>query len=246
MTAAPFGVAEILSAVADAGSVLDAGCGSGRLTVLLAQAGAAVTGIDTNAKQLAEARRRAEEAGIELALLEGDFNAPLPFADGSFDAATSRLALMAADDPVATLGELRRVLEPGGRIATVLWASPAENPWFDVPRTAIATVLGAERAAFARAFGRLGDPDAAAAAHRDAGLTDVVAVRLHERRAAPDAATYWRELAAENGHFRRVAASLDETEAAALAAEVEARLEPYREGDHLLLPRTLVLVTARR
>ena len=246
MTAAPFGVAEILAAVAGAPRVLDAGCGSGRLTVLLAQAGAAVTGIDTNAKQLAEARRRAEEAGIELALLEGDFNAPLPFADGSFDAGTSRLALMAADDPVATLGELRRVLEPGGRIATVLWASPAENPWFDVPRTAIATVLGAERAAFARAFGRLGDPDAAAAAHRDAGLTDVVAVRLHERRAAPDAATYWRELAAENGHFRRVAASLDETEAAALAAEVAARLEPYREGDHLSLPRTLVLVTARR
>ena len=246
MTAAPFGVAEILAAVAGAPRVLDAGCGSGRLTVLLAQAGASVTGIDTNAKQLAEARRRAEEAGIELELLEGDFNAPLPFADGSFDAATSRLALMAADDPVATLGELRRVLEPGGRIATVLWASPAENPWFDVPRTAIGTVLGVERAAFARAFGRLGDPDAAAAAHRDAGLTDVVAVRLHERRAAPDAATYWRELAAENGHFRRVAASLDETEAAALAAEVEARLEPYREGDHLLLPRTLVLVTARR
>ena len=48
----------------------------------------------------------------------------------SFDAVTSRLALMAADDPVATLRELRRVLEPGGRLVTVLWASPAENPWF--------------------------------------------------------------------------------------------------------------------
>jgi len=246
MTAAPFGVTEILSEVADAGSVLDAGCGSGRLTVALAQAGAEVTGIDTNAKQLAEAQRRAEEAGIELALLAGDFNAPLPFADGAFNAVASRLALMAADEPVATLRELWRVLEPGGRLVTVLWASPAENPWFGVPREAIAAVLGTERAAFARAFGRLGEPDEAAAAHRDAGLTDVAAVRLHERRTAPDAATYWRELAAENGHFRRVAASLNGDEAAALAAEVEARLAPYREGDHLSLPRTLVLVTARR
>lgn len=246
MTVAPFGTAEILAAVAGAQRVLDAGCGSGRLTVELARAGTEVTGIDTNARQLAEARRRAEDVGVELTLLEGDFNTRLPFADEAFDAVTSRLALMAADDPVATVRELRRVLETGGRLVTVLWAAPAENPWFGVPREAIAAVLGAERAAFARAFGRLGGPDEAAAVHRAAGLTDVEAVRVHERRAAPDAAAYWRELSAENGHFRRLAAALDDVEAAALATEVEARLAPYREGDHLSLPRTLVLVTARR
>ena len=44
-----------------------------------------VTGIDTNAKQLAEARRRAAGAGVELELLETDFNAQLPFAEASFD-----------------------------------------------------------------------------------------------------------------------------------------------------------------
>jgi len=242
----PFGAAEILAAVAGAPRVLDAGCGSGRLTLALARAGAEVTGIDTNARQLGEARRRAESAGIELALLETDFNARLPFADASFDGVTSRLALMAADDPVATLNELRRVLGPGGPLVTVLWASPAENPWFGVPREAIGSVLGEERAAFARAFGRLGDPDDAAAVHRDAGLTDVVALRLHERRIASDTDAYWQELSAENGHFRRVAAALSDTEAAALAAELDTRLAAYREGDHLSLPRTLVLVTARR
>ncbi len=242
----PFGAAEILAAVAGAQRVLDAGCGSGRLTLALASAGAEVTGIDANARQLGATRRRAESAGVELALLETDFNARLPFADASFDGVTSRLALMAADDPVATLNELRRVLGPGGRLVTVLWASPAENPWFGVPREVIGSVLGEDRAAFARAFGRLGDPDEAAAAHRAAGLEQVEAVRVTERRVASDAAAYWQELAAENGHFRRVAAALSDTEAAALAAELEARLAAYREGDHLSLPRTLVLVTARR
>ena len=241
----PFGVAEIVAAVAGEQRVLDAGCGGGRLTVALAEAGAEVTGVDTNAGQLTEAQRRADEAGVELTLLEADFNRPLPFADAAFDAVTSRLALMAAADPVATLQELRRVLEPGGRLVTVLWASPAENPWFGLPREAIGTVLGPERAAFARAFGKLGDPEQAAAAHNAAGLVDVEAIRLHERRTAPDSATYWRELSAENGHFRRVAGSLDDTERAVLAAEVARRLEPYREGDQLSLPRTLVLVTAR-
>ena len=242
----PFGATEILTAVAGAERVLDVGCGSARLTVALAEAGASVTGIDTNAGQLGQARGRAEEAGVELNLLEADFNAPLPFADASFDAVTSRLALMAASDPVATLMELRRVLVPAGRLVTVLWAAPTENPWFGVPREAIGAVLGPERASFARAFGTLGDPEEAAAAHRAAGLGDVEAVRVRGSRTASDAASYWKELSAENGHFRRVAAALSESEADALVGQIEAGLAPHREGDHLSLPRTLVLVTARR
>jgi len=242
----PFGVPKILAAVTGASRVLDAGCGSGRLTVALAEHGATVTGVDTNASQLEAARSRAREAGVELTLLEADLNGGLPFANGSFDAVVSRLALMAADDPLATLRELRRTLAPGGRLVSVLWASAAENPWFGKPREAVAAALGPERAAFARAFGKLGDPETAAAVHRQAGLTEVTAEYLRERRSAPDATTYWRELSEENGHFRRVAASLDDGERAALAAEVEARLARYREDDHLSLPRTLVLVTARR
>ena len=178
MSELPFGAAEIVAAVAGAERVLDAGCGSGRLTVALAEAGAAVTGFDTNAAQLEEAARRAADAGVALTLREADFNDALPFADASFDAVVSRLSVMAAADPVATLRELGRVLEPGGRIVTALWASPAENPWFAAPREAIGVVLGAERAAFARAFGKLGDPEEAAAAHRAAGFVDVEAVLL--------------------------------------------------------------------
>ena len=137
------------------------------------------------------------------------------------------------------------MLVPGGLLATVLWASPEENPWFDVPRQAIGATLGEERASFARAFGRLGSPEEAAATHRAAGLVEVAADRLHEQRTAPDVSAYWDELAAENGHFRRVAAGLSDEERERLAAELEHRLSPYREGDQLVLPRTLVLVTSR-
>ena len=68
MSELPFGAAEIVAAVATAHAehVLDAGCGSGRLTVALAEAGAEVTGFDTNATQLEEAARRAAEAGVSL------------------------------------------------------------------------------------------------------------------------------------------------------------------------------------
>ena len=246
MSELPFGAAEIVAAAAGAERVLDAGCGSGRLTVAVALGGAAVTGMDTNAAQLEVAAQRGAEAGVALTLLEADFNEALPFADATFDAVVSRLSVMAATDPVATLRELARVLEPGGRLVTVLWASPAENPWFAAPREAIGVVLGAERAAFARAFGKLGDLEEAAAAHRAAGLVDVDAVLLHGSRSAPDAASYWAELSAENGHFRRVETVLGDDERAALRAELEERFAPYREAGGLTLPRTMVLVTAKR
>jgi SAM-dependent methyltransferase len=245
VSALPFGCAEILAAVAGAERVLDAGCGSGRLTVALALAGADVTGVDTNGSQLEVARGRALADGAALTLLETDYNA-LPFEDASFDAVVSRLAVMASDDPVTSLRELARVLVPGGRLVTVLWASPDENPWFGEPRKAIGEVLGPERASFARAFGKLGDPDSAAAAHRDAGLREVEARRLRELRETPGAIAYWQELSEENGHFRRIAATLDDAQRAELTAAVEERLAPFSAGDHLALPRTQILVTARR
>jgi SAM-dependent methyltransferase len=234
----------VLASLSGARRVLDVGCGSGRLTVALAEAGAAVTGFDTSAERLEEARRRAEGAGVTLDLVEADLNAPLPFADGAFDGVVSRLALMVARDPVATLGELRRVLEPGGRVSTVIWAALPENPWFAAPREAVAAVLGAERASFAGAFGRLGDTGEAAAVHRAAGFCDVEATVLRERRAAPSVADYWADLARENGHFRRVDATLTDADRAELLAELESRLGTYEEEGRLLLPRTLVLVTA--
>ena len=242
----PFGVPELLDAVVGARRVLDVGCGSGRLTVALALAGAEVTGIDTSAERLADARRRAAEASVPLTLVEADMETRLPFPDSSFDGVTSRLALMIPRDAVPTLRGLGRVLAPGGRLATAVWAALAENPWFDAPREAVRAVLGEEQASFARAFGRLGDVEEAARAHRAAGFEEVEARLLRERVVRADAGEHWRLLAAENGHFRRVDATLDEAGRRAVMDDVEARLAPFRAGGRLELPRALVLVTARR
>lgn len=246
MTSLPFGTEEIVAAVAGARRVLDAGCGSGRLTVELATRGAAVTGFDTNAGRLDVARERAEAAGVALTLLEADFEGALPLADGAFDAVVSRLALMAAADPVATLRELARMLEPEGRLVTMLWATPAENPWFGESREAIRTVLGPERGTFARGFGKLGTLDAARAVHEDAGLAEVEARHVHGVRETADAAAWWGEITAENGHFGRIAATLDPAQKQAVVDELARRLAPFAQDGGLVLPRALVLVTARR
>ncbi|MGI9659535.1 MAG: class I SAM-dependent methyltransferase [Gaiellaceae bacterium] len=241
-----FGTVELLSAVAGSQRVLDAGCGTGRATVQLAKAGATVTGLDSDGDRLEEARQRAADMGVELRLVDADLNARLPFDGASFDAVTSRLALMAVADAVATLRELRRVLAPGGRVATLLWATLAENPWFAAPREAIATVLDGSRGEFARAFGRLGDPDEAASVHREAGLVDVEASVIRGQVEAADAAGHWDRLVKENGHFRRVNAGMSNAERDAVMAELANRIARYQDEGRLCLPRALVLVTARR
>jgi ubiquinone/menaquinone biosynthesis C-methylase UbiE len=153
----PPGFPEILAALGGPPSVLDVGCGSGRLAVELAGRGAVVTGIDVSDARLAAARERANDAGIAARFVNADMTAPFPFTDAGFAAGVSRLSLMIAPDPAAVLREVARVVAPGGPIITAVWARIEENPWFGEARAAVATVLGPERAAFARVFGRLGD-----------------------------------------------------------------------------------------
>jgi SAM-dependent methyltransferase len=241
----PLGAAQLLSAAGAARSVLDLGCGGGRLTVMLAAAGADVTGADTSAHRLADLRAAAAAAGVRVRAVEADMNEPLPFADGAFAGGVSRLSLMIARDPAATLRELRRVVAPGGPVATAVWARPERNPWFCEPRAAVAAALGAERAAFARVFGRLGELDELEAVHRQAGLTEVRGESLTEIVAVPTAAAHWEHLTRTIGHYRRLAETLTPADARLLADELERRLEPYRRGAGLELERTMLVVTAR-
>jgi SAM-dependent methyltransferase len=243
----PLGVPEIVAAVAGAGSVLDAGCGSGRLTLALAAAGAAdVVGIDTSLERLAQGRARisTHPTGPRVNLMEADFNRMLPFPDGRFTAAVSRLALMIATDPVATLRELRRVTAAGGHVVTALWAPLEDNPWFGLPRSAAAAILGPERADYARAFGRLGRPETVTEVHRAAGLADVIAATLRQTLELEDATALWTWMAGENGHVRRLDARLTVSERAAVLDELDRLVAVHRGRDgSLALPRTMTLVT---
>lgn len=95
--------------------VLDVGCGDGMLDTRLAQAGARVTGLDASADMIAAAHRRANAAGVELDLVEGDAD-DLPFPAGHFDCVVSVATLCFVDDPRPTIEGMVRVLKPGGTL----------------------------------------------------------------------------------------------------------------------------------
>ncbi|MFF0430225.1 SAM-dependent methyltransferase [Streptomyces sp. NPDC004520] len=99
--------------------VLDAGCGSGEASLYLARRhGVRVTGVTVSDYELDTARRRAEAAGLTgtADFRYGDYMR-LPFEDGTFDAVLALESLQNAPDLPTVLGELFRVLRPGGRIA---------------------------------------------------------------------------------------------------------------------------------
>jgi SAM-dependent methyltransferase len=100
--------------------VLDVACGTGNASIPAAQSGARVTGLDLTPELFADARRRAEEAGVELELVEGDAE-ELPFADESFDVVLSTFGCMFAPDHRRAAEEIARVLRPGGRIGIAAW-----------------------------------------------------------------------------------------------------------------------------
>jgi len=93
--------------------ILDVGCGSGPLSAALRDRGAIMSGFDLSAEMLDLARER---LGEDADLTVGDLAKPLPYADAEFDDVVASLVLHYLEDWTGPLAELRRVLEPGGRL----------------------------------------------------------------------------------------------------------------------------------
>lgn len=96
--------------------VLDVGCGPGSITVGLAElvAPAEVVGLDLQPGMVERARTLAAERHVSNARFEVASVYELPFPNGSFDAVLASGLLIGLREPVQALGELRRVLRPGG------------------------------------------------------------------------------------------------------------------------------------
>jgi SAM-dependent methyltransferase len=105
--------------------ILDAGCGSGRNMVELSRFGR-VSAIELSPTSVALARERDAGEVVEGSVLE------MPFADASFELAASLDVIEHLEDDVGALGELRRVVAPGGALLVTvpayqwLWSSHDE------------------------------------------------------------------------------------------------------------------------
>jgi ubiquinone/menaquinone biosynthesis C-methylase UbiE len=110
--------------------VLDIGCGTGSLVVLIKRQypDVEVVGLDPDPRALARAGRKAQRAEVSIQLDRG-FSDELPYAESSFDRVFSSFMLhhLEAADKETTLREVRRVLRPGARFHLLDFATPDSN-----------------------------------------------------------------------------------------------------------------------
>jgi SAM-dependent methyltransferase len=143
ITLAPVTDALLAFAAARAGDrVMDIGCGCGAPTLEFARAVGPfgrVAGLDISGPMLAEGKRRASAAGItNIDWRQVD---PATEALDEYDLLTSAFGVMFFGDSVAAFTNLRRSAAPSARMALVCWRTLAENPWMEVPLTAVAQHL---------------------------------------------------------------------------------------------------------
>ncbi len=102
------------------GRVLEVGCGMGCMAMNWAQQGAQVTAVDLNPVAIRQTRLRFELFGLAGDIREADART-LPFADETFDFAYSWGVLHHSPDTAQSIGELFRVLRPGGQVGVMLY-----------------------------------------------------------------------------------------------------------------------------
>jgi len=97
--------------------VLDVAAGTGHVARSLAPKVRTVIAVDTTAAMLEQGWIEAKRAALRNVVFMQADAAALPFMDGSFDVVVSRFALHHFEDPRLQIGEMKRVLRPGGRLA---------------------------------------------------------------------------------------------------------------------------------
>jgi ubiquinone/menaquinone biosynthesis C-methylase UbiE len=113
--------------------LLDAGCGSGWLSRLVARRmpDCDVVGVDINPDYVAYATARAEEEGLANVSYQVGAVGDLPFEDESFDTVWSLMLLMFLPDRRGAIADLARLLRSGGRVVTGQQGTPRHA---DAPR----------------------------------------------------------------------------------------------------------------
>jgi SAM-dependent methyltransferase len=220
------------SVVADAAGIapgqraLDVACGTGVLACAVADRvglGGVVVGLDPNPEMLAVARRKSAKIEWRDGRAES-----LPFPNESFDAVVSQFGFMFFDDRRAALGEMMRVLRPGGRLAVAVCDSLDHSPGYAAVAELLERLFGERVADAFRAPFVLGDPDRLLSLCADAGIADV---RVTQHEGMVRFASIRSLISTERACVWTLGGMLDDAQFERLLEEAEQALRPFGTAD---------------
>ncbi len=237
------------AAIGPGKSTLDVAAGTGEPSLRIAEAcgaSAAVTCTDAVADMVAAAKHEAGRRSLRNVTFARCAAEALPFRAGWFDAVVCRLGIMFSADPIASLREMLRVLEPGGRLALAVWHGAELNPFFRVSHQVIARYVRLPAIApDAPGAFRYAEPGKLASLLALAGAAAVgervVGFRIEAPLRAKD---FWALRFEMSETLRAVLPQLSPEQLREARAELELAVRPYFPDDRMSFPAQALIVSA--
>jgi SAM-dependent methyltransferase len=233
-------------------SVLEIGCGTGALTLPLAEAvgeHGRVVAVDISEPMLGAARQKVGERELRnVTLLSGDAQV-FAFEPGAFDLATSRMGVMFFADPAAAFRNIKGSLKPGGRLVFACWAPLAENRHWLISYDVALGHLGPPEPPPTHEPGPLafGNPDYIRGVLTTAGFAEIAVERAHPTIICGSPEEEARQAVMMGPTARLLEAKKpDEATRQTIAREIEAAFVTEARSGPVRLPATIFLVAARR
>jgi SAM-dependent methyltransferase len=232
-------------------SVLDVAAGAGDQTLDIAErvgATGAVVATDISAGILAYALEnavRARHRNVRIHVADAE---DLGLEDASFDAAVCRLGLMFLPDPLVGLSEIHRVLKPGGRLCSIVFAGPDMNPCLRILMTSAMRHAGLPPRDPFQPGGlvSLGKPGLMDDLFQRAGFRAVATTRMDCPFRLPATADYLSFIQDSAGPILQMLAPLDAEARAAAWADIAAQLEVFQTAEGWIGPNTLLLTVGKK
>ena len=225
--------------------LLDVAAGTGRTSVAAypsVMPGGRVLVSDFAEGMVDGARRRAQNERIpdmEFAVLDAQ---DLDLPDASFDVAICGFGLMLMPDPVEAASEIRRVLRPGGRLVSVVWAEEAANPCLAIAFRALMDELSAPDpppgtpGPFA-----LGDEARLRDTLRDGGFADALVERVELVEPHESFEAWWSTIETSAGPMVALLKALTDEQRDGVRGRARDGVSPYQtESGSLAFPSAFI------
>ncbi|MEN9579500.1 MAG: hypothetical protein RJA70_2509 [Pseudomonadota bacterium] len=239
-----------LAGVASGARVLDVAAGAGDQTLQIASRvglAGSVLAIDISPEILAFAASEAKRAGFAHVATRAMDGEQLELEDATFDVVVSRVGLIYFPDQQLALSEMRRVLVPGGRVAAIVYSTPAQNGFFSTPVAVVRrhAQLGAPAPGQPGPFS-LGGPGVLEEAFAKAGFSDIRAQRIQAPLHMESAAACLRFEQESFGALHQMLSSLEPAERDAAWKEVGRELAVFERDGAFVGPCELVVAVGKK
>jgi SAM-dependent methyltransferase len=190
-------------------------------------------------------RRNAALGNVETAVVDV---AAIDRPDDSFDVVACRMGLMFTPNPAVALGEIFRVLRPGGRFGALTWAGIEHNPWMTcVGMAAVANglVSGGPPVGPGGIFS-LGDPAELEVLAKGAGFDNIAVETIAITFRADTVDTHVERVSSLAGPLAVALQAASPDQIVALRRTAADLAAPYLSGHGLEIPGKALLVSGRR